>query len=323
MIFDFSKFILIGVLMAFPCFSQAGEFFSQEHSTLGKVHSAYLARDFRKMAVAMKDALMAQPDDPQVKENVLRLYKKAYEVQGQNGVPADWQLPDEITKMRITVRRIQKDLPEFSLKVSGNTIQAKIIKQLQVIHYPDQIVLDKRSAIGEWKEGPGKNSVDFEYQFQGRKSRQQVATGLYLLKVELTNGKSVDGWFLVDDDMNASTTPEVSSPAVGETFTTGNPKFIWVDFRSPEYKPYEHRSVWIGVSRAEPPNYDWDKKWQLWVDSPTLQQTTVGPTSGGTGVSKLENGRYVFVINYGERRRFGDVMIGRDCMTNRTFIVQQ
>lgn len=305
--------------------ADATGFFGQDtgNPELTRVSEAYLAGDLGRMAVEIKNALAAQPNDPVVRENVLGLLRKAYETAGQNGIPADWHLPDEITKMKITVRTAHKDLPEYTLKVYGDVTALGVIRQLRVTRFPDQVVLDKLAKVGEFEDSVDSLDKTLEYNYESPKSHQPVPTGLYLLHIELASGKATEGWFIVDDDMNATATPDVAAPAVGETFATGNPTFRWTNFQSPQYKPYEMRALWMGVSTSEPPAYDWNKKWELYERNPTVQEATVGVTAEGQGVSKLENGRYLVVIDYHERKRFGDVLIGRDCATSRQFTVKQ
>ena len=314
--------VIAVALTVFEGLASAGDFFGKDNGALAQAQAAYLRGDLVKMTSEMKAALMAQPTDPVVRENVLALLKKTYESRCGQGVPADWRLPDEIGKMKISVRRKEKDTSEYALKVFGNNARLHLIKQLRVTRYPDQVVLDKQAGIGEWSEEAGKNGEDPEYTLQGRKSRQPVPAGLYLLRIELTNGKATDGWFLIDDELNSSATPDVATPAIGETFQTGNPTFRWTDFRSPQYRACERRSVWLGVSRAEPPNYDWDEKWSFWADAPSFEDISVGSSSNGTSIGKLDAGRYIFVIDFHERRWFGDIQIGRDSVTTRPFSVR-
>lgn len=318
--------MVAGISMATMCQSNsilaAGFLSNPANKSLSNAHSAYLSRDFKTMATELKNTLKEHPNDPLIRENAFSLLRQAYDISGTQGVPVDWRLPEEVTKMKVAVRLVQRDMPEYSFEVYGEILQENLFRQLKVTRYPDQVILDKKTGIGEWEESPNVKEKMFEYNFRSTKSRQPIPGGLYLLSVELSNGKSVDGWFLIDDNLNSSATPNVIVPAYGETLHTGNPTFRWDDFHSPEYKPSERRSLWIGIARVEAPNYDWEPKWSMYADAPDLNEVIIGTHSEGEGVSKLEDGHYHFRIQYNERRRFGDLIIGRQSITHRPFSIK-
>lgn len=283
----------------------------------------------KAMVGLMKDILKANPNDSLVKENVLALYKSAYDNFPSHALPSDWQLPPSLSYMRIAARRnVTQGETNYSLVIKGVESEADAIKQFQVIHYPDQVVFDKLAGQGRWEEEGDPNlerhPVPPNLQLETQKMNHPYDTGLYLLKMELKNGSKVEGWFLMDDEMVATTAPEVVSPSVGETLGSGNPTVKWLNYQSAQYKPYEKRILWVGVDKVGKPSYEWDEKWNMYKESPSVQQATIG-TDGSfnkTDQQQLENGDYVLQVNYREMRPFGDIEIGRYSTVVRPFKIQ-
>lgn len=310
----------MALLFGLPQVSFATELIGSTNTPphVNEVHRAYLSKDFLTMTTEIKNALLASPNDPTVQQNVFDVYKQAASMQGEAGLPVDWHIPSEIKKMKIVSRRY--DGPAYALKVQGNLINNASIEQLRVVHYSDQSVLiDKQAGIGGWMQRQSTHTHDVEYWSESHQSSSPLATGLYLINVALKDGKTVDGWFLIDDEMNPTKNPDVAIPSVGEEFQTGNPTFQWTDFRSPQYKSFEERSLWIGI-------YDGGSTknetiWTLFITSPSLQQATIGGNTG-SGVNVLDGGQYKFGLGYAELRHFGDILLGRECTTGRMFSVQ-
>ena len=280
--------------------------------------------DYRRlehMTTLMKSALMANPGDPIVRDNVLGLYNQAYSTLKTHQLTPDWHLPGEIRDMGISVRRTFDGNEKFSFVVRGSTHQPHIIRQFQISHYPDQVIIDKVAGIGEWEE---QDMGKFSYGIESHRTPQKIEAGLYTLNIELENGTKTQGWFLVEDDMNATTGPAVQSPSQGETFHTGNPTFNWSNYVSTQYKPYERRWFWSGVTRVEPPQYSGVEKWKVYQENPTIHQATPGIDGNFDSAAdhKLLPGNYEVTFNYKELRAFGDIEVGRASDTVRTFKVE-
>lgn len=319
MALKFQKLVLTGFLLGLTQAAAAGEFTGSSggSSRLDNVHKAFLAKDFTKMAGEMKKTLLAAPNDSLTKENIFGVYRKAAELQGSAGLPADWKLPSEIKRMKVVARRNEGQF--YSIKVQGNLVTTASIEQLQVTRFADNaVMIDKSAGVGGWFEKPSELTHDREYWSESRKTSSPPATGLYLIKVALKSGKTVDGWFILDDQMIPSATPEITSPAVEESLRTVNPTFKWIDFRSPQYKPYEQRSMWVAVY-----NYgSFETLWSLFQKTPSSQEATVSRRDGN-GVDELNEGHYRVTVSYSEMHRFGDLVIGREATTNRNFSIQR
>lgn len=315
----------LGFLITLPLGLACGQLMKStpSNSHLEKVHSAYLAKDFSRMVGEIKNTFETANPDPLVQSNLLALLRKAYDLQGTSGLPVDWQLPEEILRMRVGVRRGGSEIPEYQLKIYGQIKEPGVIKQLKVRRFPNQVLADKMAGIGYWEEIPEDDGKTIHFDLNSNNSRQPIPGGLYLLDLELNNGKTVAGWFLLEDDSNATASPNVLVPAVGETFHTGTPTFRWDDFRSPQYRPTESRVVWMAINLANPPDDKYDPKWEFYSESPSLTNITVGLPPNGPSGPGLANGRYKFTIKYMERRRFGDLLISREAATSRFFAIEK
>jgi len=319
----FHKICLVIGLVLVPLGLAAQGFFADSDGNLVRAHEAYLAGDLRTMADSLHKSLEDHPGDTTVRDNALALLEKAYETADGGDIPVNWRLPEEITTMRVSVKYSARNSGEYNFRVYGTTVHDKAIAQLQVVQAPDRVVLDKQAGIGEWYDQSKIDTLDHVFELQSRKSRVPVEAGLYLLNVTLADGTQTKGWFLLDAGVNSSATPRVDVPSTDQVFTTGNPQFSWQDFKSPQYQPYEGRSIWVGVSRAEPPNYDWDEVWGSFEAPPTQEQITIDSHGDPGSLPKLNNGHYSFFIDFHERKKFGDLTISRDSITVRNFQVAQ
>jgi len=284
------------------------------------------AKDYRRlerMTTLMKNALINNPDDPLIRDNVLALYDQAYATLKSHQLTPDWHLPVEIRDMNITVRRTLEDRVQYSIVVRASTHQPKIIKQFQIVRYPDQVLIDKEAGIGKWQENADARKSQYGFGIESNLSPEKIPTGLYLLNIELDDGNKTQGWFLVDDDMNATTSPVVRNPSANEVFHAGNPSFNWNNYISPQYKPYERRWLWSGVTTEEPLQFDSVEKWKLTQNYPTIEHARLGVDGNfdSPNEHKLLPGNYFVTFNYKELRLFGDIELGRGSITGKYFKV--
>jgi len=310
--------VLFGLLTMHTAF--AGSFFSKDADPqLNSTYDAYASGDYLSMVKGIHEVLLKNPNDALIKENVTKLWRQA-SIQN-NSLPADWHLPEGVKQLKISVRHGQSDQETYALKVGGRLKALNLLKQLKVIRYADHsVILDKEAGIGDYSEETSEG--EFHYNFDSPRTHDAFQTGLYLLNIELTDGEVLNNaWFVITDDDNSTAFPELLVPSVGQKFETPNPTFRFANFKSPQYKSYETRSTWSAVSRAS----DWKEVWQYWELAPSIEEYTIGsviPHVEEGSVSKLESGKYYFTLSYNETSRFGDVSIGRMCVTTRAFEVK-
>lgn len=311
----FANVFVISGLLSILAFSAMA--FVGPNDQLSHVKKAYLQRDFSKMALAIKSELFTDPNSPN-KDEMLNLYAKAREVAGLDGIMADWSLPEEVTKMKIRVRRVQNEGVRFNLSVSGEVKDVGVIDQLKVWQHGGKIFLDKHQGVGEWNEGgKGTKPDKIEYGFRSNKSNQEIQSGLYLLTMTLKNGKSVDGWFILTPDLNASRSPTLQQPRYGQVYKTNKPSFNFENYYSPEYKPHELRALWMGISDEK-----WETDiWDFWERSPRRNSVNLDDEKA-EGKKELSPGNYNFTFLMTEENKFGDIWIGRSAIVHRPFTVE-
>lgn len=291
-------------------------------TSLDKAHEAYLKGDVSLMARHLRDTLTQNPPES-VKRNALQLLESAYAKYPDRKIETDWQLPTEVRKLKFTQRRATHgDHSDYALKIAGNTAERNVIKQIQVVKYPNKVVLDKQAQLGEWEETLEENPQEGIYfELDGPSLEVPAAEGLYLVHLETNNGSKVDGWFILSD-LASSKSPAVQVPAPNEIFTTGNPTFRYEDFVSPEYKETEWRSGWFAVIKMEAPHYNWTPVWTVFTMDLPRTHLTIGKEEDAVGVSSLVSGNYRFYAAYKEQRKFGPMQLGRQSVSSVPFKVR-
>jgi hypothetical protein len=314
------KFRSLLIFLFFP-FLVSAQSFVDTRTALGRAQQAYVSGNLKIMALNLRQALEQNPQDSVVKANALSLLAKAYENAGDAGIPVDWHLPDEIKFMDVGVKYTVRDEGRYLLRVYGQTQHEHSVQQLQIIQFPDRVILDKKAGIGSWSDQQKIDSAGFSFELASDRSRQMIPGGLYLLNMTLNDGTQTRGWFIIEDTANSTAAPRILSPAMDEVFHTPNPTFHWQNFVSPQYQPFERRSLWLGISRSEPPDYKWDEVYGHYEAPPVVENWTINANGDDNSLPNLSKGGYIFLIDYHERKKFGDLKITRDSVSSRSFRV--
>jgi hypothetical protein len=288
---------------------------SQISTPLREAHEAYLNGDMRSMALDLKEVL--QSGDSLSQSNALALVEEAYK-SSKGQLPTDWSFPKEVSDVRFALKHYGRpDGDNYALTLSGTVPMKGLLKQLQIMRYPDQTVLDLDSNRGGTFEESNEGDV-VHFELEGSRTSQPPPEGLYLINLTLTNGDSAHGWFILSN-LTSSQTPTIDIPHVGQTFNMPTPSLSWSDFFSPEYNGKDRRSLYVQVAKSDPPAYDWLDLWEMNENDPSRTEVTVGKE--GHGVNHLEDGRYVLSVNYGESRKFGDLTLSRRSVTLTPFFI--
>jgi len=285
-------------------------------AALQRASAAYLQRDFAAMTTELHELLSSPELDSVERQSALELLHQAY---AQNGgsLPADWQVPDGIANLKFKeLRREGAEDIGYGCVLSGGLIESNALKQVQVVGYPDHVILDRQKGIGEWTVEK-ENGGGFSFALRSDDQAQPMADGLYLISFEMQDGRQASGWFIVSDLLSTAS-PVLESPAVGETVTTSNPVLHWQDFHSPEYKPNERRFAGVSVGH---PGGTWPTVWDLWEADPSRVSAVVGGESGWPQLI-LEDGAYYCTVSYQEQHVFGPIKLRRDSRTTRRFFVK-
>jgi hypothetical protein len=138
--------------------------------------------------------------------------------------------------------------------------------------------------------------------------------GIFTLRLELDDGTSSEGWF-IGHALKSSASPELRTPASSASLSDPNPLVSWVPFRSPEYAPFEHRTLNVYLDREGGSPL----MWNFWTGEPgELAAVRAGAHPGAPRVS-LEAGDYWLSVTAAEIRSFGPIRLARGSQTVEPF----
>jgi hypothetical protein len=253
--------------------------------------------------------------------NLFKIYDQLTAYQKQNGpiVPLDWSLPEEIHFLvSDNTRRYDADTDRtrYDLGLFGVLAQGASVEQVQLIRYPNEIIIDKQSNIGECKDG---SLADAPYISCGSDTPNLPGSdGLYLLNIQVKGKPMTHGWFVMSRTQ-VSATPVVQVPVLNQNYKTSTPTFHWLDFKSSEYRGFEQRKRQLSV--FEHSSHSSTQRWSFYeIDPDSSESKTIG-VSGATGATSLLPGNYSFHAGFEERWFFGSMLLGRVGTTNVPFTV--
>jgi hypothetical protein len=290
--------------------------------------SRFNARDFRGMALALKSALEATSPSSDVALAAYDLWEAGLQ-RDPAAMQEDFRLPSEIKSLSVTFGHLhRRPVPDevFSLRVEVET--AIRVVELRLRRAPRLTILDANQGVGTISRSG--NIVTLSNQVvtsegESASDLRAVAavdilngSGLYELTGRLETGTTFGGWFVVVDPL-ASTTPVLTFPE-GQVFTTPTPTFSFVNYTSPEHKPFEARTLLVTINlhpTHEPPFPNVVTKL---IDDPQISSLTIGkgPLSDA---GPLASGEYRFALFYRESRRFGSLTIVRESSVASCFLV--
>ena len=268
-----------------------------------RAQNYFIQGHWTKMAEEIKHGLVTS-DRPEVKENLINLLEKSYQVRDGKRVPVNWSLPEEIKYMKISVRRTDftaRNKIRYDLQVSGDTTKLGVVSKLKVTAYPNTVVLEKDGAQTFWED---KNYGGYPgFYSSSSKGSTPVNEGLYLIEIELKNGKRTNGWFVLSN-MATSNSVIVNKPSANHVYNLNKPIFSWDDFYSEFHKPFMQRrlSMWVGHF-----NSDNEPLWQYRQRYPSTVEAKYGKNDEGNIIAPLSPNKYYFAVQYQERKKFGDL----------------
>jgi hypothetical protein len=283
-------------------------------SALIAAHEAYLGGDFVAMGERVRDVLLDSTSEPLAKENAYELLDKAYEANGGK-LPAAFKLPAGFkgTMQFAVVHGANARSQYWRVFSRGPVKDASTIKNFTVKRLPDQVVLDKATGVGTWEvkhDTPGYEDFNIDSKWLDEPPKD----GVFTVRIELVDGTVSEGWF-IGRSLTSSATPEVRSP-LQQAFKDPHPPVLWTPFYSPEYKPFEWRTLGIYVSGPGDV-----VAWDFWTGEPgDLGAVRIGDHPGEQKAS-LAPGDYWMMVGMGEERRFGPVRVIRSSRTDGSFHV--
>ncbi len=279
---------------------------------LQRAHEFYLQGQQERMVDSLKAVLL----DPEVnhaeKNNALGLLERAYQI-GHGLVRASWSLPRGVDRLHVT--QVRKEEPEhlyFRLTMGAHLAEEDLVHQVRLVAPGGEVIFDRESGVGEWqvdKEDGGK----FSFELSSEDRSVPWESGLYRLYIRCKDGTSVNGWFIMSNQL-ASSAPKIHSPKVGARYegVPSQPVIRWDDYRSPEFQDFERRSLVILVAQLHQP--DFQIRWMRFAFAPEEEEAKID--------RPLDRGDYWLSMTFREERRFGPVRLRRASRTARRFYVR-
>jgi hypothetical protein len=284
-------------------------------------HEAFLENRLLDMNRGLKAALMKAPDDEGLLQNTSKLLRAARKRAGNEALPVDWRLPTEVSYLKLAVNRISFDRPAYRMQMNLDVPNEEDLEQVKLTRYPEDVIIDKVGSIGEMSVEEGANGESF-FWFGTDYEGDAPKDGLYLLDIKIKDKPLVQGWVILND-LVASQSPRVFSPAPGTVVRDSHPTFDFENFRTPEYVQGQRRNLSLRV-RVSQPGSEMPPRWEAKVEEPALTRATLGvaPTVG-EGLEELSDGDHRLHVIYEERMNFGPVLLGRQAASVVPFRVRR
>jgi hypothetical protein len=220
-------------------------------------------------------------------------------------------LPPELEGLKFgAVHGASPQGPFFRIFMYGRIRDIAHLKRVVVKRLPDETLLDSADGSGKGKlvikhDKPGYDTFVVE-----RVVPTLPDDGVVSLRIELDDGTAPEGWF-ISHKLASSTTPEIRSPLSSASISDVHPLVSWVPFHSPEYMPFEWRTLSVYVSSETTK----DTAWDFWTkDYGDLAAVHIGDHAPAAKTSLIP-GDYWLNVTCSEGRMFGPIAITRDART--------
>jgi hypothetical protein len=286
---------------------------SAARATLERGHDAYLAGDFLAMSRALKDVLASADADAEVRANALALLERAYEVRDDHRIPADWTLPPGLAVLTLGEVRVEEpDGTSFTAYLSGRIDDPRRIEQLQVEH-GGEVLIDKLAGKGKLEADSREDDGMCHFSLELDDARP-LPPGVYGVHVALAGAPPTEGWVIVSDIVSTAA-PRIRAPGL-DAAAGQNPTLVFEDFRSPAYRPFESRTLFLRVVPQAG-----GAGWSLWTDQVGFTEIVVGKDARAPA-TMLAPGRHRINVTFTETRRFGPMQLSRQSRTLQPFTVR-
>ncbi len=297
-------------------------FAGAQEAMLEKLHRSYITKNHGAVFKEAKSLLMNYPYDPIVTQNVLEVVEKVKQNNSLSGIDFGYQLPDSV-QMFVVYTRMKKYLNQnYNLTISGTNTVAQNISQFKLTRYPDEVLYDTASDVGELTEEFDQKNKEYNFSIKGKPTRNRAKEGLYLFNLVTKNGDETKGWFILTSSDIAEETPTLVTPNTNQVVKDTNPEITWNDFKSSKYKPEEFRAVSVTVIKNDGDKYP--DVWGMFDSHSALTSVKIGSSAPESyGANKLEDGSYSTILAYRERVMVGPIWVGRMHITQRDFMVKK
>lgn len=279
---------------------------SETHATtpsaLEAAHESYLRGDWITMNDRLRDVLVDRSASSLVRDNAFELLDKAYEATNGN-LPSRFALPPGFQVVSIGSMRGQHPWATYRsifLYVKVDRGMGAHVKDISLRSLPGTVILDSAAGIGEREDIQLTDEKADEVKLKANKVDAPLPDGVAEIHISLDDGRALDTWVLVRG-MGSSASPDVSSPGPSAALGDPSPTFEWTPFKSPEYAPFEARSLSVWVSDEQTKTAAFDR----WMMIPANE-------TGSMKVDKkLRPGNYWVAFTFGENRKFGPINMTR------------
>lgn len=310
------SFFLISLLSSTVAFSG-----SENLSAIQRAEEAFLNLDGSTMVSEARSALKESHNHPLIVGQVASLFKSARSSKMRSDFSQNFQLPKDVTYLDLEIqRRYRTDKGEvvFALNASIGINKQADLEQLQVIRYPDEVMLDKAAGIGNMH--PEESDTEKELWMGGNESTTPVQEGLFLINLKLKGEAMVRGYVIMVNK-NASASPVVLTPVLKERIEDATPTISWKGFLSPEYKEGERIANNILITEVE----SGKDVMVVRVKDPKATSFTVGDKEAAKfyqGVTELVPGKYRMRITHREVEDLGVMKTKRTSTTIVPFTIK-
>jgi hypothetical protein len=288
-------------------------------------HQAYLNGDCGELAVNIRKQLMTRTTDDISNENALALWDHASKDCGKSNEGVNGKLPSELSFLQINSRRTDKDgKVTYALSVMGDG-SFKAIEQLQLIRFPNRVLIDKRAGVFEKLSdfGVRRQGLDVRFYYQSKGESRPVEDGLYFLTAEYDGGKRIERWFILSHSA-PETSPQINIVGENESALSGSPTFLVTDFwRSPSQEHGEAHFCLSSITPQENQMTRWNWKVPQAEMKRKQLEVTVGKVGYFSSDIELDHGPYTFALDCFDVGRGGDLKVARQRTAIRFFQVRK
>lgn len=287
-------------------------------AALQRAHEAALAGDVPGEVRAIEEVLTHPAADVDARDNALALLDATY-AEHHGVLPAGFALPQGLRRLEIVVvHATEPGLECYRTVLRGVLAPGTAVRSLTLRRWPDDVVL----AHGAREYGRFSTSAEDDggtfFELEGDELGAPLPSGVVRVVVELGNGATLDVAVVVDR-LVSSATPRLRAPAADEVLAAGHPAVELDDFRSPEFAPFETRSLSLWL--VHPGAVGLAPVWSLWTSELGASRYALG-AGPDTPPVDVSPGRYWLGVTFGERRRFGPIGLVRASRTSVPFTVR-
>lgn len=291
-------------------------------SMVAKAHQAFLADDGDQMLENIHQALIESQNDPVIVKNLTGLYDK-WVVEHQKAPQPKIQLSPNIDYMYFEsalIKRYDKQQTAYQLSMGLGFTDASRIESMQLMRYPNEILIDTDRKIGDFYGLDGNEPT-----VMAEQTDDMPKLGLYTIRIKAQNQPAIEAWVLVTNRSTSNGTPLITQPVVKQVFKTATPEMKWENFRSQSLLPTDKVVARFQVKSLQQTQDGYEEVDAVKVEmDPVKTKFLIGDKAAAKeyeGAESLQPGPYVFRLKEVERNRFGPLLMMRSSVSKVSFSI--